>query len=244
MFKGIAMVLFGGFLVLSFYLSEISEGGLFYSIWIAAFCLGSVSVGLMTLPESFAARIWRPIRSALPQTASKLAQQLEAIAKTVREEGLLALEARKKEFVDPNLRLYLKRIVEGFESKDLLPMIENQLSYRENQFREAEAFFLRYFSYLPSLGLIQSLILISRGMEQKTPMDLFQALFPFLMALALQTFFEAPLIRWLTDEREETRRYFSVLEEGIDGIQQGHHPELLGDRIRARVASGVRRVES
>jgi flagellar motor component MotA len=244
MFKGIAGLLFGGFLVLGFFLHEFSEGPAFYPLLTAAMISGWISIALMTFPEGFQERIWKPIHNELPQASGRLVQQMEALSKTVREEGLLALESRKKEFTDPNLRIYLKRIVEGFEAKDLLPMIRNQQRLREGLFQEAERSVTRYLSFLPTLGLLLSLMLISRGSGSGGSGYLFRGFVPFLSALALQTVLEALLIRWLQDGREECGRYFSVLEEGVEGIQQGHHPELLADRMRARISSTVRRVES
>jgi flagellar motor component MotA len=244
MFKGVAILLFCGFLILSSWLQSSSGSGVFFPLWLAASLLGWASVWIMTLPKGFLRRVLAPLREALPQDSVSLARQMEAISKTVREEGLLALESRKKEFVDQNLRIYLKRIVEGFEAKDLLPMIRNQLQMRDELFGEAERGLSRCFSSLPTLGLIQSLMLISKGFGAAASMDLFQGFFPFLAALAIQTLLESTLLRWLSDERVEVVRYFSVLEEGVEGIQQGHHPELLGDRLRARIATGVRRVDS
>lgn len=244
MFKGIAILLFGGFLVFSYSLHEFAENGAFYLLLFADTALGLGALALLTLPVAFMDRIWKPLRDGLPQPSDKLVQQLEGLAKTVREEGLLALESRKKDFFDANLKIYLKRIVEGFEAKDLLPMIRSQGRLREGLFLEAERTVSRYFSFFPTIGLMQSLILISRGMGSRGAPDLFRGFFPFLGALAIQTFLEAAVIRWLQDGREESIRYFSVLEEGIEGIQQGHHPELLSDRMRARITSRVRRVES
>jgi flagellar motor component MotA len=244
MFKGVAILLFCGFLILSSLLKETSGGSLFYPLWIAASVLGWASLGFMSLPQAFFRRVLGPVRAGVPQDSDSLARQMEAISKTVREEGLLALESRKKEFLDPNLRIYLKRIVEGFEAKDLAPMIRNQLQMREELFTEAEKGLARYFSFLPVLGLIQSLLLISKGIGANSAMNFFEGFFPFLAALSIQTLLETTLFRWLSDERAEGLRYFSILEEGIEGIQQGHHPELLGDRLRARISPGVRRVDS
>ncbi len=241
MFKGFAFVLLAVFLGLSV-ISGSSESGVgFFLITGFTFALGCGSAMFFSLPPGFLNETFGPVREQLPSTPEVLAAQIESVAAVIRQDGLLALEGKRREIRNPGLKYLLKKIMDGFEGKDLVPLIANQRVRRGELLDEAALVLARLNGFLPQVGLVQSLILISTILSQaprsKDAVGVAQAFLPFLISLVLQMVFESFGAQLISQKRSECELYFSVLEEGVVGIQKGENPDLVRDRIRARIDS-------
>jgi flagellar motor component MotA len=241
MFKGIAFVLLGVFLGLSVISGSSDSGFGFILLTAFTFAIGCGSVFFFALPAGFVQSVMAPIRGTLPSQPETLAAQIESIATVIRQDGLLALEGKRREIRNSELRSLLKRIMDGFESKDLIPLIENQRVRRGELLDEASRVLDRFSGYLTQVGLVQSLILISvilsQSQKSKDAIGVAQAFLPFLIALISQIVLDSFGSQFISEKRDECELYFSVLEAGIVGIQKGENPELVRDRIRARIDS-------
>jgi len=242
MFKGFGLIGFGVFAALTWMLLGSSPGlGFIFGATVVTF-LGWGSVLMMTLPDGFFSSIWKQVEMGLPQSASALARQIEAVSLLIRQDGLLALEAKRKEIKDQNLSYLLKRIMDGFEAKELIPFIRNLGIHRAGQIGIASETLDRFFGLIPSVGLVGSLILISGVLTSSArgsnSIGIAFVFFPFLLSLATQVILESHFAKKLRERQMESELYFSVLEEGVSGIQQGINPELLSDRIKARIQAG------
>jgi flagellar motor component MotA len=240
-FKGFAVLALVAFLALTAQATSVPLGAPFMILTLIALSLGFLSVLLFLMPRDFLSEVWTPLRNPLPDSADSMARQLESIAAVIRQDGLLALESRRKDLRNPELRVLLKRIMDGFEGKDLLPLIANQARKREELADEASAVLRRFHGFLPQAGLIQSLILMVSVLSGPRPgpqgIGIAHALLPFGISLLLQIPIESWIEGFLEQKKKDARLYFAVLEEGIAGIQIGQNPELLGDRIRSRLSA-------
>ncbi len=247
-FKGFAVLALVAFLSLTSQASSAPPGALFFILILTALSLGFLAVFLFLMPPGFANEVWTPLKSPLPDSPESLARQLESIAAVIRQDGLLAIEGQRKDLRNPELRLLLKRIMDGFESKDLLPLIANQARKREELVDEASAVLRRFHGFLPQAGLIQSLILMVAVLSGPRPgpqgIGMAHTLLPFGISLLFQIPIESWIENLLDQKKKESRLYFAVMEEGVTGIQVGQNPELLGDRIRSRISAAPLRREN
>ncbi len=240
-FKGFAVLALVAFLSLTFEASSVRPGIPFLFLILVALALAFLAIFLFLMPPGFWSGVWTPLRTPLPDSPEALARQLESIAGVIRQDGLLALEGQRKDLRNPELRILLKRIMDGFESKDLLPLISNQARKHEELADEAAAVLRRFHGFLPQAGLIQSLIVIvsvlSGPRAGASGIGIAHALLPFGISLLVQIPIESWIEGFLDQRKKEARLYFAVMEEGVSGIQIGQTPELIGDRIRARLSA-------
>ncbi len=239
MIKGIAGFTFIVFLGLSWFQCGLSPGISFFMMVLLTTLMGVIALFGLGVTQGFMDEVWGPLNSGATQGSVKLAQQIESIATLIRQDGLLALEAKRKEIRDPFFRHLLKKVMDGFESKDLVPLIQNRAEKRMDLANLASDGLGRLTGLVPTVGLIQSLFLLAEILSPgNRPADLVgvsSVFLPFLVALVIQLIFETGFGRLISQRREEDQVYFVVLEEGLTGIQQGVNPDLLSDRIRARI---------
>jgi len=242
MFKGLGLVGFGVFCLVSTLLLRTEPGPVFWAASLASVLFGCASLWLILIPEG-ASGFGLAFESALPQGARSLALQIGDVCSIIRQDGLLALEAKRKEIRDPHLAYLLKRILDGFESKELIPWVRNVSQSEEDRFRGFSSRVDRLIGSIPGVGLVASLILISGVLSDsgKTPgvVGIAQIFTPFLMALVIQILLDAVVSRRLLHRKAEVALYFSTLEDGIFGIQSGLNPELLTERLLARLPSEI-----
>jgi hypothetical protein len=239
MIKGLGVFFILLFLGFNQSLGEFTPGFSLYFLILLTLGFGFAGVFCILLPENFFESIWNKIREPLPMTVGKLSSELETIAGVVRQEGLLALESKRKDLKDPLLRYLLKKVMDGFEKEMLLPLIRNQGIRREELIDQCEAFFERVTGMIPTIGLIPSLwmmtMALSSGKAGAAGSAALAVVFlPFMAALLSQLISQSWFGSFFEQLREENKLYFVILEEGLVGIQEGQNVELLRDRMKAR----------
>ncbi|MBU6153550.1 MAG: hypothetical protein KGP28_04540 [Bdellovibrionales bacterium] len=241
MFKGLGLAGFGIFLVLSGLLLQSSPGwGFAFGVLIAVFC-GTTAVFFLNVNPLFF-RVWSEVSGPSALDAHELLLGIEEAAGVIRQDGLLALEARRKDLRDPHLKYLLKRIMDGFEGKDLIPWVLNQKDLRMEALRMATDSADRFLGQVPSVGLMSSLILmigvLATPDRSRDLIGVSQAFVPFLITIGLQMLLDSEFGKKWEEIRMRNEHYFDTLESGIAGIQSGLNPELLSDRLRARIQPG------
>jgi flagellar motor component MotA len=196
MFKGLGWIGFGVFVLMSTLLVQSGPGVGFFLGAAFVVILGCASVFLLNFPDGFF-KIYKGLHSPMSLDANELVTRLEEISSLIRQDGLLALESRRKELKDSNLIYLLKRIMDGFEAKDLIPWIQNQRKQKMEQLQVFEDVLDRVLGLLPSVGLGSSLILISgvlsgsdRGQDL---IGMAQVFTPLLMTLGVQLLLDSGL---------------------------------------------------
>jgi chemotaxis protein MotA len=240
MFKSLGMLACGVYLVLASQMGGFSPG---FSILFLTFLVmfaGTVAVMGLTAPPDVTRGAMKLIKEHLPLTHQKLIEELEEIALITRRDGLLALESKRKDLKEPLLRLLLKRIVEGFEKSQTLPLLRNQAMRRAELIRTCEVFSERVLSLIPVVGLIPSLFMIidflSHPEKVPAPGSLPTVFLPFLLALVMQLLGTAWSGRFFDEIKESVKLYYVIMEEGVSAIQDGVNSEMIKDRLNARLA--------
>jgi flagellar motor component MotA len=238
------MVLFAGF---SYQLGDFAPGFALYFMMFLTLASGGAGIWCLLMPEHFMDEVWSKSREALPMGLQKLSLELESISALVRQEGLFALESRRKDIRDPMLRYLLKKVMDGFEQAALVPIIRNQMDRRLELTLRSESVMERYFSLLPTVGLIPSLSMMMQALlpgKEGGAGLIAVSLLPFALSLLFQLLVQAWNGSFFEAQREDIRLYFSLLQEGLIGIQEGQNVELLRDRMRARSQVNPKWVDS
>ncbi len=236
MIKGLGVFAILAYLIFCSQLGGFSSGFSIYFLSILTLAFGSVGLLCMTAPTDIIEGAFKKVREPFPVSCTKLAEELEGLAIQVRQDGLLSLEGKGKDLKDGLLRYLLKRMRDGYERNQLLPVLRNQATRRAELIRAAEIYLERFASLLPTLGLIPSLFVLMDYLNQsKSTVNSLPTVFiPFGMALFAQMILQAWSGRFFDQLKEEVKLYYVILEEGVSGIQEGQNAELIRDKLRAR----------
>ncbi len=229
MIKSLGIFAFAVYLLLSSQMGGFTPGA---SIWLLSFLTmiaGISSVFCLTAPEEIVKGALGSIRKPLPIPLGTLIQDLEELALLVRRDGLLSLESKRRDLKDPLLQTMLKKIMDGFEKGQILPLLRNQATRHAELIRMCEIYLERATALIPTVGLITSLWMI---MLESSPATAF---IPFLITLIVQVVFSALTGRFFDQLKEDIKLYYVLLEEGVSGIQDGLNSELLREKLRARI---------
>jgi len=240
MFKSLGIFASAVYLILATQMGGFAPGfSIIFLTFLSVFA-GIVAIVGLSAPPDVVRGSFKLIRHSLPLTLEKLVEELGEIAVITRRDGLLALESKRKELKDPLLRLLLKRIVEGFDKTQTLPLLRNQAVRRAEIIRTTEIYVERINSLLPTLGLIPSLFIVvdylSYPEKVPPPGSIPTLFFPFLLTLFLQLIGTAYAGRFFDEIKELVKLYYVLMEEGISGIQDGTNAEMIKDRLKARLA--------
>lgn len=248
MIKSFGVFAFLAYLLLCTQLGGFASGFSIYFLCALTLVFGAVALICFTATEDVLNGAFKEILKPLPMTAQKLIEDLEDLSSTIRRDGLLTLEAKRKDIKDAFLRYLLKKVMDGFEKAQLLPVLRNQALRRAELIRTAESFLERLNSLLPTLGLLPCLFMImdflNQGKSSATINSLPTVFIPFALALLIQMVLSAWSGRFFDQLKEDVKLYYVIMEEGVSGIQDGMNPELLKDKLRARFVQNPKWSES
>ena len=108
MFKGFAVIALGVFLGLALASASMDAGPGFFILSILTLGAGGGFVYLAAIPRDFFRAVWLPVREPLPGTPASLAAEIDSVAGVIRQDGLLALESKRRELRSPELKFFLK----------------------------------------------------------------------------------------------------------------------------------------
>ena len=238
MFKSLGIVACVAYLIIASQMGGFSPGVSILFLTFLCVFVGLIAIMGITAPPDIARGAWKQIQKPLPLTHETLIEELQEIAVITRRDGLLALESKRKELREPILRVLLKRIVEGFDKSQTLPLLRNQAVRQAELIRACEIFSERVLSLLPTIGLIPSLFILidflTHPEKVPSPGSLPTLFFPFLLSLFLQLVGTSWTGRFFDEIKESVKLYYVLMEEGVSAIQDGANAEVLRDRLQAR----------
>lgn len=235
MIKGLGvflMVLYAGF---SFQLEGFGPGLSFGIVLVLTLVSGLGAVYCLAAPEGWNPGSWSLMGAPYSLNPDSMIRELETLARTVRQEGLLALESRRKDLKDPFLRHLMKKVMDGHEKSALLPLVRSQCETRFRIIELNRDFFERFAGLVPLVGLVPTLVMLGSLLMRTGSSGFGLAFVPFGFMLFFQLVLEAGFGGQFESLREETRMHFDLLEEGLTCIQDGVTVELVGDRLRSKV---------
>ncbi len=235
MIKGLGvflMVLYAGF---SFQLDGFGPGLSYGIVLVLTLASGIGAVYCLAAPEGWGPESWAQVDGPFTLNSESMIRELESLARTVRQEGLLAMESRRKDLKDPFLRHLMKKVMDGHEKSTLLPLIRSQCETRFRLIELNRDFFERVIALIPLVGLVPTLVLFGSILMRLGATGFGLAFVPFGLMLFLQLILEAAFGGRFEFLRNEVRIHYELLEEGLTCIQDGVTVELVGDRLRSKV---------
>ncbi|MES2093301.1 MAG: MotA/TolQ/ExbB proton channel family protein [Actinomycetota bacterium] len=166
--------------------------------------------------------------------------RLVEIAEKARKEGLLSLEQEAESIDDPFLKGALQSIADGTDGEDLRVQLEDEIATKTRSDRTASKFFLSLGGYAPTVGIIGTVVSLTKVLENlSTPGELgpliASAFIATLWGLLSANFLWLPIgtrLRRLADLEGER---MTLIMEGVLAVQEGSQPRLLAERLRSLV---------
>ncbi len=230
MFKTVGGVSAIVFVILAFQLGEVSSVGTSMILSLLFVMSGAVALATLQFPQSLKKGKLQSLLGCADFDLKRFAQTIEELALTIRRDGMLVAEAYRKNLKDQQLQYLVKRSMEGFEKAKIYQWIKSHDDFDEALFQQLQTYLDRAVLSVPVVGLIGSLLCL---MQQ--PIVLAHAFTPFLVALVLQLVGHAVLQRRLDSARQNSRLYYAVLAEGMNGVMEGVTAEFLKEQLHARL---------
>lgn len=235
----IAFLIFMGLMVQS-------EWGWSLVLW-ATSALASASVSLVML--QFPAGVtWTQVqlvwKGQLHQP-EKLVQELYDLASVVRRDGLLGAENIRKNIKDEKLHYLTKRLMDGYEKKNILQWIHNQRDFEGFWIQQVHQLQERFLSVIPSVGIfmVLGMLIYFFVAGEMSSVRLGIGILPFGLSIALQLLVNAVSIDPIHSAKVSSICYFRILEEGLMGISEGINAEFLREQLIARLGMIQKKVE-
>jgi chemotaxis protein MotA len=209
---------------------------------------GTVAAILISYPFSDLARIPSVLKALLRRDidpSDDLISKLVGYANKARREGLLALEEEVEKEDDPFLQRGIQLIVDGTDPELVRDILETELAFIEERHKTPVAIMETGGAMAPAFGMLGTLIgLIQMLGQLNDPSKLGSG-----MAVALITTFYGSFLSNLiflpiaAKLRSKTKRELLVKEvvlEGVLSIQAGENPRIVGEKLKAFLASNYR----
>jgi len=235
MIKGFGYFALFVFLMFCTQIGGFSSGFAVWFLSVLTVVSGTVAFSCLQFPKELENGMLKRLLAFESHDPKELIVQLEELAQTVRRDGLLATESLRKELKDPLVRYLLKRVMDGYEKVQLNQFIRNHLIRFQELFAIAKNGIDHGLQVVPVVGLIGSLFMIM-GALNRPQASVAAAFIPFVLSLILQQWLQAVYPERLIVALDRCRLYFTLLEEGMNGIQDGVNAELLRDKMLGRLA--------
>lgn len=235
MIKGFGVFSFFVFLMMCMQIGEFGPG---FAVWFLSLLLigsGFIADALFLYPQSFEERGFKKLLGFEKVSPVALVNTIAEIAAVVRKDGLLATESLRKDLKDPWLVYALKKMIDGYEKSVIVQVVRNEHLHFHEQFLSLEKYKERLSGSIALFGLAGSLSHIIHFLSKDDSTLIAASFVPFLLSILIQILFNAwaqSKIDFLTDQH---RVYYSILENGISGIQDGINADVLWDQLMARI---------
>jgi flagellar motor component MotA len=246
MIKGFGYFALFMFLVLCSQIGGFSQG---FTVWVLAILTvasGSIAFSFLQFPKELEEGMLKHLLEFETHDSKKLIGEMEELAHAVRQDGLLASESLRKDLKDPLMKYLLKRVMDGFEKVHLNQLTRNQMVRYQELFMIAKSFYDHCLQIIPVVGLITSLFMIIEFLslpKGSVAGSIAVVFIPFVVSLIGQQLIQAFYQERLIVALDRCRLYFTLLEEGMNGIQDGLNAELLRDKMMGRIAENPKWTE-
>lgn len=189
--------------------------------------------------------LFRAIRKVFttPKTDPvKLIERMVGFAETARREGLLALEEASEELDDDFVRKGLQLVIDGTDADLIRHMLETELEFQQERHRTGQEIMQTMAALAPAFGMVGTLIGLIQMLRNLDNPD---AIGPGLAVALITTFYGVlasnllfqPLAGKLRISSQEEIFLREMVIEGVLSIQAGDNPRIVGEKLRAFLAS-------
>ncbi len=165
-----------------------------------------------------------------------LIEEITKVATVARKEGVLAIEGMRNSIVDPKLKKALKFVIDGFEPKTVVEILEAD-SYFEFEEMEVAGKLLEGFGgYTPTVGIIGAVLGLIHVMRNLSNPD---AIGPGIAVAFVATVYGVGFANlWFMPMGTKVKRKAAIMQQknelikvGIQGIQEGLNPHFLKEKL-------------
>lgn len=198
--------------------------------------LGSLKVALKAFRES-------------PWDMERIIDQMVALSKLARSNGILALEGAEKNIRNEFLRKGIQLAVDGNEEALIRFIMATDVGFTRERHALSQKVFRQMGAMAPAFGMVGTLIgLVEmlRAMEDPSQIGpaMSVALVCTLYGAVLANLVFLPLANKLEYRTKEEALAKQVIIEGIVSILQGANPKVLKDKLEAFVPPNLRARDS
>ncbi|ACU36277.1 flagellar motor protein [Actinosynnema mirum] len=174
---------------------------------------------------------------------SVVVESIVSLADRARREGLLALEEEAKKVEDPFLRRGLVLAIDGMDSKEIREILEGEIETKQRYDKVGVKMFTDMGALAPTIGIIGTVLGLIHVLENLSDPAKLGHLIAGAFVATLWGVMTANAI-WLPIGNRLKRisdlecEQMEVVVEGVLAIQAGSNPRLVGQKLRAMVATG------
>jgi chemotaxis protein MotA len=237
----------------------VDGGSLIAFVNLSAFLIiagGTLGAAMVSTTVSDVVRLPLMVRKALwgwvGADSAALIATLVAAAQRARRDGILALEAIGDDpSTDPFLARGIRLVVDGADDVTVRSILTAEISAMQRRHQRGIALFETMGGFAPTmgiigtvLGLVHVLSKLGEGGTEGLGQGIAVAFIATLYGIFSANLILLPLAGNLRAKSEEEVFRREMVMEGILGIQQGHNPRILEQRLHAfypaTVESGAR----
>jgi len=235
----IGLVLAIGFI---FFAISQGNGGIGMFIDIPSFLItigGSFAAVLITFDMETVKKIPSALKmSIVSPSVNKvdLVDQFKELSKTIRKDGILAIEQQVSEMEDPFLKKGLELIVDGVDAEDVKEILEIELNEKEKVYGSSSKIFKLWGSYAPAFGMVGTLIgLIQMLADMGSPDEIAAGMSVALITTLYGAFFTNllfnPLGFNIEAKGEKEIEYLEMVVCGLQSIQNGDSVRAMEEKL-------------
>lgn len=163
-------------------------------------------------------------------------EQIVAMAKEARVNGLLALEDKLNNAKEPFLRDSLMMVVDSVEPEKVKQHLETELDYLDERHANARAFYTTGAALAPAFGMIGTLIGLIKLLSQ---LDNPAVLGPAMSVALITTMYGSflanvmfnPIASKMKVRHDEEYLCKTLIAEGVQAIQAGDNPKFIEEKL-------------
>ncbi len=168
---------------------------------------------------------------------SVIIDDIVAMARVARKDGLLALERNLEEVQDPFMKKYLQQIIDGIEADLLKDQMETQIFLETEHTKLTAKVWTDGGAYAPTIGIIGAvlgLILVMSNLSDPSKLGggIAVAFVATVYGLVVANLFFIPMGTKIKIFAETRENAYIMIMEGLLALQAGHNPKVIEDKLR------------
>lgn len=180
------------------------------------------------------------------QNMEAVIEQLVAIARLTRREGILSIQKMSRDIKDPFLKKGMEMVIDGIEPETIRKILETELESIADRHRLGAEIFTSLGSFAPAMGMTGTLIgLVKMLMQMNDP----SSIGPSMSMAFVATFYGVvsanliflPIAGKLKTRSAQELTAKQLMIGGILSIQMGDNPRVLEQKLHSFVSPAKRK---
>ncbi len=191
------------------------------------------------------AKIFKLTMNEESLTPHKYIEQIVAISKKARTNGLLAIEEDLEQVDQDFMKITLQHVVNGTESEDLTNIMEAELAIMTERHKVGQKMMMGMGAYAPAFGMVGTLIgliLMLQNLEDPSSVGpgMSMAMVTTFYGSLFSNLFFIPMAGKLKMRSEMEIQFKEMLLIGILSVQAEESPRVIQNKLQSFLAPGDR----